>query len=291
MHHYYLWLEASQNYQPALACLVFIHNHKDHLGKFDAKDDDGYFLGYFLSQKLSEFLTQQVEKTYHVTFDESLEAIRFTNTSVDEIGIDDFSRYPPNGFIHKDDPSRKYQANYDISYYVIPHGRSLTELTQEKHVTEVISLNEHELTHTESAEGPPNLINTEGTHEQNVQDEKIITQPTEGPSRGNTEVLVSIDEPIVLDVPQSQISHQASTSSHPAPQDRWPKDQHIELVNIIGDPGEGMLTRSMAAKLTTALASECLFADFLFAIEPKKVFEALKHPRWVDAMQEELNQF
>ncbi|GKB78583.1 retrovirus-related pol polyprotein from transposon TNT 1-94 [Tanacetum coccineum] len=52
-----------------------------------------------------------------------------------------------------------------------------------------------------------------------------------------------------------------------------------------------MLTRSMAAKLTAASASECLFANFLSEIEPKKVFEALKHPVWVDAMQEELNQF
>ncbi|GJT81362.1 retrovirus-related pol polyprotein from transposon TNT 1-94 [Tanacetum coccineum] len=52
-----------------------------------------------------------------------------------------------------------------------------------------------------------------------------------------------------------------------------------------------MLTRSMAAKLTAASASECLFADFLSEIEPKKVSEALKHPGWIDAMQEELNQF
>ncbi|GKC11750.1 retrovirus-related pol polyprotein from transposon TNT 1-94, partial [Tanacetum coccineum] len=48
-----------------------------------------------------------------------------------------------------------------------------------------------------------------------------------------------------------------------------------------------MLTRSMAAKLTAASASECLFADFLSEIEPKKVSEALKHPGWVDAIQEE----
>ncbi|GKF14303.1 retrovirus-related pol polyprotein from transposon TNT 1-94, partial [Tanacetum coccineum] len=51
-----------------------------------------------------------------------------------------------------------------------------------------------------------------------------------------------------------------------------------------------MLTKSMASKLTAVSASECLFADFFFVIESKKVFEALKHPGWVDAMQEELNQ-
>ncbi|GJT69248.1 retrovirus-related pol polyprotein from transposon TNT 1-94 [Tanacetum coccineum] len=130
--------------------LVFIHNHKDHLGKFDEKADDGS----------------------------------------------------------------------DISYYIIPHGRSHTELTQEKHVPEVIAPNESDIPHTEDAEGPPDLINPEETHEK-----------------------------------------------------------------------KSMLTRIMAAKLTAASASECLFADFLFEIELKKVSEALKHPGWVDAMQEELNQF
>ncbi|GKE12315.1 retrovirus-related pol polyprotein from transposon TNT 1-94, partial [Tanacetum coccineum] len=38
-------------------------------------------------------------------------------------------------------------------------------------------------------------------------------------------------------------------------------------------------------------ASECLFVDFLSEIEPKKVFEALKHPGCINAMQEELNMF
>nr|GEZ24034.1 retrovirus-related Pol polyprotein from transposon TNT 1-94 [Tanacetum cinerariifolium] len=77
----------------------------------------------------------------------------------------------------------------------------------------------------------------------------------------------------------------------PAPQDRWSQDKHIELVNIIGNPGAGMLTRAMAKELSAALTHECLFVYFISEEEPKKVFEALKHPRWVDAIQEELNQF
>ncbi|GJZ53875.1 retrovirus-related pol polyprotein from transposon TNT 1-94, partial [Tanacetum coccineum] len=184
----------------------------------------------------------------------SMEAIGFTNTLVNEIGIDNSSRYPPDEYHHEDDPSRQYQSNSDISYYIIPHGRSLTKLAQEKHVSEVIALNEPDIPHIDDAKCPPDLINTEVTHKQNVQDEKIITQSTEGPSR-------------------------------------WSKYQHIKLVNIISDPGEGMLTRRMDAKLTTALASECLFTDFLSKIVPKKVSEALKQPGWVDVIQEELNQF
>ncbi|GJZ23052.1 retrovirus-related pol polyprotein from transposon TNT 1-94 [Tanacetum coccineum] len=81
----------------------------------------------------------------------------------------------------------------------------------------------------------------------------MITQPTDIPSGNNIEVSGSIHESLVPDVTQSHISNQASTC----------------------DPGEGMLTKSMAAKLTVASTSECLFANFLSKIEPKKVSEAL----------------
>ncbi|GJV74719.1 ribonuclease H-like domain-containing protein [Tanacetum coccineum] len=92
------------------------HNHKDHLGKFDAKADDGYFLGYsFVSKTFRVYNTrrQKIKETYHVTFDESMDAIRFTNTSVDEIGIDDSFRYPSDEF-QEDDPSRQYQVDSNV---------------------------------------------------------------------------------------------------------------------------------------------------------------------------------
>nr|GEV39588.1 retrovirus-related Pol polyprotein from transposon TNT 1-94 [Tanacetum cinerariifolium] len=183
-----------------------------------------------------------------------MEAIRFNNTLVDQIEIDDSSRCHPDEFLYEDDPSRQYQVDSNISYYVIPQGRSLTKLTQENYVPEVIVLNEHDVPLTEDIRDPPNLINTEGTHEQNVQDDQKITQPTDVPSGDNTEASRPITEPLIPDVPQSHISNQASTSSYPVPQDRWSRDQHIEHVNITGNPGEGMLTRSMAAKLTAASA-------------------------------------
>ncbi|GJS90284.1 retrovirus-related pol polyprotein from transposon TNT 1-94 [Tanacetum coccineum] len=50
-------------------------------------------------------------------------------------------------------------------------------------------------------------------------------------------------------------------------------------------------TRAMAKQLSVASAHECLFIDFFSEEEPKKVSEALKHPGWVDAMQDEQNQF
>nr|GEV16372.1 retrovirus-related Pol polyprotein from transposon TNT 1-94 [Tanacetum cinerariifolium] len=197
--------------------------------------------------------------------------------------LDDFKR--------EDDPSRQYQVDYYVSYYIIPHGHSLTELTQENHVPEVITPNEPKIPHTDDTEGPPDLINNEGTHKQNIQNDQMITQPTDAPLGNNTKGSGSITEPLVPDVTQSHISNQASTSSYPAPHNRWSRGQHIKLVNIIGNPGEGMLTRSMVAKLTAASTSECLFIDFPSKIEPKKVSEALKHLGWIDAMMEAIKIF
>ncbi|GJU00644.1 retrovirus-related pol polyprotein from transposon TNT 1-94 [Tanacetum coccineum] len=124
----------------------------------------------------------------------------------------------------------------------------------------VIAPNEQDNPQTEDIQGPPNQEITEVTLEQGVQDRQINHQPTEEALKNNIET-----------------------------SDRWSRDQHIEFINIIGDPSEGMLIRIMVAKLTAASTSECLFADFLSKIEPKMVSKALKHPGWVDAMQEELN--
>nr|GEW29887.1 retrovirus-related Pol polyprotein from transposon TNT 1-94 [Tanacetum cinerariifolium] len=144
---------------------------KDHLRKFDAKADDGYFLGYsFVSKSFRVLRRQQIKETYHVTFDESMDAIRFTHTLEDEIGNDDSSRYPPDKF-----------------------------LSQENHVPEVIAPNELDIPHTEDTEGLPDLINTEGTPEQNVQNDQLITQPTDVPSGNNTEVSGPITKSLVHD--------------------------------------------------------------------------------------------
>nr|GEW38574.1 retrovirus-related Pol polyprotein from transposon TNT 1-94 [Tanacetum cinerariifolium] len=299
-----------------------------HSGLNDHHPDDCQIFGAVLvCGAVSAHPYNQVKKTYHVTFDESIEAIRFTNTSVDEIKIKDSSRYPLDEFLHEDDPSRQYQSNTDISYYMTPHNLSLIELTKITHVSEVITLNVQNTPLSEDVEGHPDLINTERTHEQIVHNEQNNSQPTKEHSGNNIETSVSITELSAPEITHSQITHHAPTSSHPSPQDIWSRDQHIKLMNIIGKPTQGMRTKSMAAKLTAASAkkviveksvisiffsfsinqllkkkklgisrwgvrqSECLFADFLSAIEPKKVSEALKHPWWVDAMQEELNQF
>ncbi|KAL8089092.1 hypothetical protein AgCh_038747 [Apium graveolens] len=63
---------------------------------------------------------------------------------------------------------------------------------------------------------------------------------------------------------------------------KWTKAHTPDL--IIGNPDAGVKTR-------TATSNECLYHSFLSQTEPKKVEEALQDADWVQAMQEELNEF
>ncbi|GJT22011.1 retrovirus-related pol polyprotein from transposon TNT 1-94 [Tanacetum coccineum] len=189
---------------------------------------------------------------------------------------------------HQNDHSRQYQVEYDISYYIIPHSRkqaTISELIDTQNVPNVIVLTKQNAPHTEETEGPPDLINTKEINEQIVHTEQIVQTKqidqgthnfiielpiTDYHPRENSEILLLTAEALVLDIIQTT---------------------HYKHVNITGEPTKGMLTRSMISKLRATSANECLFADFIFVIEPKKVSHALKHIKWVDVMQEELNQY
>ncbi|GJW54348.1 hypothetical protein Tco_0098433 [Tanacetum coccineum] len=86
----------------------------------------------------------------------------------------------------------------------------------------------------------------------------------------NKDAIMSSHPPVIAAM---NLMKHASTNSYPVAQDRWSQNQHIKLVNIIDDLDKGMLTRSMAAKLTATSANECLFADFLSEIEPDEIVQ------------------
>ncbi|GJR07973.1 retrovirus-related pol polyprotein from transposon TNT 1-94 [Tanacetum coccineum] len=254
------------NFLHVFGCLVFIHNHKDHLGKFDEKANDGYLLGYSLVSKAFRVFNtrrQQTKETYHVTFNESPGAIKFSKPLVDDINIAETKRYPPDEYLHPYEPSQRYQTNSNYVSFIEPY-ECLELVVLETKVSS----------------------DQNGQTDQSAQTDEILNDISEhlsSPSVEDTSVQNTI--PIL----NSSLSIPSMVTS--APQDRWSKDKHIELVNIIGNPGAGMLIRAIAKQLSAALAHECLFVDFLSEEEPKKVFEALQHPGWVDAMQDELNQF
>nr|GEX36332.1 retrovirus-related Pol polyprotein from transposon TNT 1-94 [Tanacetum cinerariifolium] len=82
------------SYFHVFGCPMFIHNHRDQLGKFYEKVDDVFFLGYSTVAKAFKVFNirrQEMQETYHVTFSEDDEAITQSNTE----GKDDYFPYVP----------------------------------------------------------------------------------------------------------------------------------------------------------------------------------------------------
>ncbi|GJU92083.1 hypothetical protein Tco_1304506 [Tanacetum coccineum] len=64
---------------------------------------------------------QQIEETYHITFDESLDAIKFLKPLVDDINIAKTKRYPPDKYLHPYEPSQRYQTNSNDVTFIEPY--------------------------------------------------------------------------------------------------------------------------------------------------------------------------
>ncbi|GJT53645.1 retrovirus-related pol polyprotein from transposon TNT 1-94 [Tanacetum coccineum] len=166
------------SYFHAFGCPMHIHNHRDHLGKFDEKADDGFFLGYSLVAKA---FRDSISPKEHA---------KLSHTNNDQV------------------------------------------------------LNEPD--HLESANNPEHA---------KVQI-SLLTEQTTKVSHPPL-ILLQITNPL-------------------APQDRWSREKHIELVNIICEPLGGITTRSKIKDSEAASAHECLYVNFLSEIEPKKLIEALE---------------
>ncbi|XP_070050011.1 uncharacterized protein [Nicotiana tomentosiformis] len=85
------------------------------------------------------------------------------------------------------------------------------------------------------------------------------------------------------EISNSQSEPPEESTTHTVRPNEWRSEPEYPQKFIIGDPSEGMKTRGALKKKTNiALISQ---------IEPKKIEEALKDSSWLQAMQEELDQF
>ncbi|GJX18676.1 retrovirus-related pol polyprotein from transposon TNT 1-94 [Tanacetum coccineum] len=106
------------NYFHVFRCPVHIHNHRDHLGKFDEKADDGFFLGYSSVAKAFRVFNirrQEMEEIVHITFSEDDEAISQTSTEGDAINFNENRSFPDDEFIEP--RSKDTQCFVNIEYF------------------------------------------------------------------------------------------------------------------------------------------------------------------------------
>ncbi|GKA31696.1 hypothetical protein Tco_0718001, partial [Tanacetum coccineum] len=152
----------------------YIHNHKDHLGKFNEKADDGYLLRYSLVSKAFRVFNtriQQTEETYHITFDESHKAIKFSKTLVDNINIVESKRYPPDEYLHPYEPSQRYQTNSNDVSFIEPYEYPKPVVLE----TEVSSdQNDQIAQYVQPGQNDEILNDDHSEHSNHTNDEKII---------------------------------------------------------------------------------------------------------------------
>ncbi|GJS29291.1 retrovirus-related pol polyprotein from transposon TNT 1-94 [Tanacetum coccineum] len=233
----------------------------------------------------------EIFQTYHITFDESPEAIKFSQPSVENINIAETERFPLNEYLHPYEPSQRYKTNSNNVSFIEPYEYPEPVVLETKVSSDQ---NGHTDQNDQSVEDDEILNDDHSEHFNHTNNEQIIDNL---PNTKDSQISKLLSSPNIEDTSAQNTNQILSpplpipSMVTPAPQDRWSQDKHIELVNIIGNPGVGMLIKAMAKQLSAASAHKCLFVDFLFEKEPKKVSKALKHPRWVDYMQDELNQF
>ncbi|GKF48255.1 retrovirus-related pol polyprotein from transposon TNT 1-94, partial [Tanacetum coccineum] len=248
------------SYFHAFGCPVHIHNHRDHLGKFNEKADDGFFLGYSLVAKAFRVFNirrQEIEEIFHVTFSEDDEPISQTSTEGDAINFNEVNSFHVDEF--REPRILDTLCNANTEYF--PYVHAFVRLSIHNHVSsEPIITSSPLVSSTPGDSQIPNVEDVAPALDEAVHSNSAALSES-------TDLQEDRDEtPIVVQpFPQINLPVADFVSGPPVPQDRWSREKHIELVNIIGEP--------------------------LAEIEPKKLIEALEEEGWVLAMTEELNQF
>ncbi|KAJ9541914.1 hypothetical protein OSB04_028420 [Centaurea solstitialis] len=272
---YELFKERKPNisYFHIFGCNCYIKNDINNLGKFDAKADDGFLVGYSTVSKAYRVFNkrrQTLEETIHVKFDE-IDPFSSTPSFTNSDDIDQWA----NSYFQvpkKDIPKVSTPVAGSSSY--IPDGFEEPNIPQDTPIHSAIPLNQ--VSPTISQEDIPS---TSGSAE--------VVQDADNPLQLNDVP----DASILLAAEPIQVIADESTSSTNAeplqaipqpPALRWTRDHPID--QVLGDPSIGVKTRQQSG-------NKCLYVSFLSEHEPTKVDEALADPSWVSAMQEELAEF
>nr|GEU69955.1 ribonuclease H-like domain-containing protein [Tanacetum cinerariifolium] len=253
-------------YLRPFGCHVMILNTLNHLGKFDAKGDEGYSVGYSMSSKAFRVFnkrTEKVEENLHVDF---------LKKKLIEKGAG------PNWLFDID--TLTHSMNY-VPVVVI--GKSSTNISGTKDAAsqamkkDVSSLRYIAL---------PNWF-----HEAHLESSNIDAQDAchaDVPESKPKKIFDALKDPcwVASPTPTFRIH-----KDHPKSQIIGPMDTPVQTKHKSNEMEEHSFIATIHQKTTLDLLQFCLFSCFLSHEEPKKIFDALKDPCWVEAMQEELLQF
>ncbi|GJX99044.1 putative ribonuclease H-like domain-containing protein [Tanacetum coccineum] len=279
-------------------CHVTILNTLDHLGKFDGKSDDGFFVGYSLTSKafrVYNIRTRKVEENLHIRFLENkpivtgdglkwlfdidsltksmnyVPVVAGTNSNdfADGLMFDSSSKIssddepqPPSNAEKKDDEGVSKASGFSDQEQ--PKSSTLNINTVGPSINTASanfkngSLNINTIS--------PTIITTRSNRSQNVSDMFSL---------GRSAILEATHADLFGDETEMDMSNLTTSYQTKGMTKNTNKHGFISVV-YEGKTYEDLHT--------------CLFACFLSQEEPKRIAKALSDPDWVEAMQEELLQ-
>ncbi|GJT57339.1 putative ribonuclease H-like domain-containing protein [Tanacetum coccineum] len=247
-------------------CPVTILNTLDHIGKFDGKADEGFFVGYSTNSKAFRVFnsrTRIVEENLHVKFSEETPNIveNGPNWLFDIDALTISMNYKPVVGGNQTNDNAGTKENIDAGQA----GKKIDS----PDVGFKSSGKEEKM----DSEHPKNK------DKNNVVDENIVYGCIDDPSMPNLEEIVYSDddddeEEVGVEADMNNLATTVPVS--PIPTIRAHKDHPLE--KIIRDIHSAPQTRRMTKNVTEH-------------VEPKKVIQALTDPSRIEAMQDELLQF
>ncbi|GJU28744.1 putative ribonuclease H-like domain-containing protein [Tanacetum coccineum] len=267
-------------------CPVTILNTIDHLGKFDGKADEGFFVGYSLNSKAFRVFnsrTRIVEENLHIRFSENTPNVVHSLMVLQPVDPS-YSQDPKSSQDDGSKPSSDDEKKVDEDL-----RKDSESIDQEK----------------DDNVNSTNNVNAASTNEVNAVGAKTSIELPVDPNMPALEDysifdLSSDDQDDGAEADMNNLDTTIQVS--PNPTTRIHKDHPLN--QVIGDFQSATQTRRMSKNLEEhgfvstikqrtnhKDLQNCLFACFLSQEEPKKVIHALKDPSWIEAMQEELLQF
>ncbi|GJU72699.1 putative reverse transcriptase, RNA-dependent DNA polymerase [Tanacetum coccineum] len=274
-------------------CHVTIINTLDHLGKFDGKSDDGFFVGYSLTSKafrVYNIRTRKVEENLHIR---CLEDKPIISGDGSEVSIGEGTTRKETDTIQDYIvmPLWKDSSLFDSHSMNVSHNEPEPSCDAENKDNEGVSKASRADDQERPETSTPN-INTVGPSI-NIASANLRTgslhintvSPTVRTTRSNHPQ--SFSEIISL---RDNVTPEATNAN------LFGDETEMDMSNLktrrmIKTTNEQGFISAVNKGKTHEDLHTCRFACFLSQEEPKKVIQALKDLSWIEAMQEELLQF
>ncbi|GJR62750.1 putative ribonuclease H-like domain-containing protein [Tanacetum coccineum] len=276
----FLGRKPALGFMKPFGCPVIILNTIDHLGKFDGKADEGFFVGgpnwLFDIDTLTKSMNYKLVVTGNQSngnavtkaCDDAGKARMETVPGKDYILLPLWTADPPFSQSSKSSPNARFK----------PSGDDEKKVTEEprKEGGDPSIEDERDDQEKDASVNSTNNINAASTNKVNVVSRKASIELPDEPNMPALEDIVYLDDDEDVGAEAGMNNLDAFMLVSPIPTVIVHKDHPVE--QIIGDLNPAPQTRRMTKNMEEH-------------VEPKKVIQASQDPSWIEAMQDELLQF